>query len=435
MKHSDGSIWPGTTKTGKNVWFIEVRVGTKPNGKPKFTRRQAPNKSAAIKIRQDLNTLKNQGKLVQRANITIAEFGRFWCREVKPNTVKQHTVGGYEWLLSKYVNPYIGRRKMADLTYPDVIQWRNNLQDQGLGTSTINAARGVLAQLCKQACREGIMSTNPVALTDKIRKAIGDKTQVREPWSLEEAQTVLRLASGSEMDLFIHICLHLGLRHGEALGLTWKAIDFDERTIHVKYTLKDERRIKDTGEGIVRLRLQEPKTQSSIRTLTLTDTLEDAISRHQMRQSLKRIKAGDTWQESGMVFTTSIGTGVSQPNNLKRFKEFLTSHSLRYIRIHDMRHTYGTLSLENGTPLEQVSQSMGHADIGITKKIYAPDVRGYNESTALAMEAYLNPDITVPLSWSETGEELTQEPLVIQKPVPLSKRPTKPSIGNRRFTN
>lgn len=183
MSYSDGSIWSGTTKTGKQAWFIEVRVGTKPDGRPKYTRRQAPTKSAAIKIRQELNALKNQGKLVQRANITVAEFGRFWCREVKPNTVKRHTVGGYEWLLSKYVNPYLGKRKMADLTYPDIIQWRNNLQDQGLGVSTINSARGVLAQLCKQACREGILGINPVALTDKIRKAIGDKTQVQEPWS------------------------------------------------------------------------------------------------------------------------------------------------------------------------------------------------------------------------------------------------------------
>ena len=435
MKHSDGSIWPGTTKTGKNVWFIEVRVGTKPNGKPKVTRRQAPNKSAAIKIRQDLNTLKNQGKLVQRANITVTEFGRFWCREVKPNTVKQHTVGGYEWLLSKYVNPYLGKRKMADLTYTDIIQWRNNLQDQGLGASTINAARGVLAQLCKQACREGVMGTNPVALTDKIRKAIGDKTQVQDPWTKEEAQSVLRLANGSEMDLFIHICLFLGLRHGEALGLTWAAIDFDNRTVEVKYTLKDERRIKDNGEGLVRLRLQEPKTKFSTRTLTLTDTLFDAFSRHQMQQSIRRMKAGNKWQESGMVFTTSIGTGVSQANNLKRFKEFLKSHSIRYIRIHDMRHTFGTLALESGQPLEKVSQTMGHADIGITKKIYAPDVRGFNESTILGMETFLNPEITVPISWSVVGEELTAEPLVVQKPVPLSKSPIRPSIGNRKYIN
>lgn len=249
---------------------------------------------------------------------------------------------------------------------------------------------------------------------------------------MDEAKSALEAAKGTDMDLFINICVYLGLRHGEALGLTYDAIDFDARTIDIKFTLKDERRITSTGEGVVRLRLQEPKTKSSIRKLVITDTLFESFERHKMMQSVRHMKAGPEWRESGMVFTTSIGTAVSQANNLKRYKKWIAANNLRYIRVHDLRHTFGTLALENGVPLEQVSQVMGHADIGITKKIYAPDVRGFNEKAILAMEMALNPEVTVPSSWTISTEEITPQELRVTDPVRLSQRPKRPVITQHR---
>jgi integrase len=432
MSYGDGSIWQGKTKAGKSVWFVEIVIGTKPNGKPRVTRRQAGTKQAAIKLRQQLNAQKNVGQLNQRANITIADYGRHWAREVKPNTVKPHTATNYEWLFNRYVCPFLGKCRMADLNFPLVQQWINNLLEAGYGVSTVNSARQVLGQIAKQAWREGILGSNPVALTDKVRKQLGDPTQVKPAWDMDEAKRALEAAKGAEMDLFVHMCVYLGLRHGEALGLTYDAIDFDARTIDIKFTLKDERRITSTGEGVVRLRLQEPKTKSSIRKLALTDTLFESFERHKMMQSVRQMKAGPDWRESGMVFTTSIGTGVSQANNLKRYKKWIAANNLRYIRVHDLRHTFGTLALENGVPVEQVSQVMGHADIGITKKIYAPDVRGFNEKAILAMETALNPDVTVPASWLTSTEEITPQELEVTNPVKLSQRPRRPIITPHR---
>jgi integrase len=434
MSYGDGSIWEGKTKAGKSVWFVEIVVGTKPDGKPRVTRRQAPTKQAAVKLRQELNAQKNIGQLNQRASITIADYGRHWAREVKPNTVKPHTAATYEWLFNRYVCPFIGKRKMADLTFPIVQQWINDLLDAGFGVTTVNSARQVLGQIAKQAWREGILGSNPVALTDKVRKQLGDPTQVRPAWDMEEAKQALEASKGTDMDLFVHICVYLGLRHGEALGLRYDAIDFENRTIDIKFTLKDERRTTNAGNGVVRLRLQEPKTKSSIRKLKLTDTLFESFERHKMIQSVRQMKAGPNWRESGMVFTSSIGTGVSQANNLKKYKKWIAANNLRYIRIHDIRHTFGTLALENGVPVEQVSQVMGHADIGITKKIYAPDVRGFNEKAILAMETALNPEVTVPSAWLAPSEEISTKELEVTNPVALSQRPKRPVITPHRRT-
>jgi integrase len=431
MSYGQGSVFAGKTKAGKKVWFVEVIVGHKANGKPITTRRTAHTLQAARRIQTELNSSKDQGKLTQQHNISIADFGRHWAREVKVNSVKISTASGYEWLLRKYVYPRLGNKRIADLTYRDVTGWINDLWHDGLGTSTINSARAVLGQICKQAVREQILGSNPVALTDKVRKHNGEKTQVRKSWSKEEAREVLKACEGTDMDLFIHLCLTLGLRHGEALGLQWEAVDFEARTIEIKFTLKDERRETITGKGVVSLKMQDPKTKSSIRKLPITDQLFASFERHKMWQSMRKMTAGETWQESGMVFTSSIGTGVYQANNRDYFYRFLKKHGLRQIRVHDMRHSFGTIALEGEAPIEAVSQAMGHSDIGITKKIYAPNVQGLSERALKAFEGLVMPDVKVVRQLTQQSEEITELPLEIRKPVPLSQRPNRAQIDYR----
>lgn len=350
---------------------------------------------------------------------------------MKPNSVKPSTASGYAWLLRKYVYPYLGKKRISELQYRDVTEWINNLLQSGLGTSTVNSARAVLGQICKQAVRQGILGSNPVSLTEKVRKLNGERTQVRQAWSKEEAAEVLKACEGTDMDLFIHLCLTVGLRHGEALGLTWDVIDFEARTIDIRYTLKDERRETSTGVGLVGLRMQDPKTKSSIRRLGMSQSLFASFERHKMMQSVRKLQAGEKWKESGMVFTSLVGTGVYQANNRDYFYRFLKNHGLRQIRVHDMRHSFGTIALEAEAPIEAVSQAMGHSDIGITKKIYAPNVQGLSERALKAFEDRVLPGVEIMPRLSELAEEITQHPLDIVKAVPLSQRPSRVQIDYR----
>ena len=431
MTYGEGSIFERKNKAGKKVWCVEVVIAHKANGKPVTTRRTAPSLQAAKKLRAELNVAKNQGKLTQQHNITVADFGRHWAMDVKPLSVKPSTASGYAWLLRKYVYPFLGNKRIADLKYRDVTDWINSLLQSGLGTSTVNSARAVLGQICKQAVRQGILGSNPVSLTEKVRKLNGEKTQVRVSWSKDEAAEVLKACEGTDMDLFIHLCLTVGLRHGEALGLTWDVVDFEARTIEIKYTLKDERRETRTGVGLVGLRLQDPKTKSSIRKLGMSESLFASFERHKMMQSVRKLQAGEKWKETGMVFTSSVGTGVYQANNRDFFYRFLKNHGLRQIRIHDMRHSFGTIALEAEAPIEAVSQAMGHSDIGITKKIYAPNVQGLSERALKAFEDRVLTGAGIVPQLSELAEEITQVPLEIVQAVPLSQRPSRVQIDYR----
>jgi hypothetical protein len=96
-----------------------------------------------------------------------------------------------------------------------------------------------------------------------------------------------------------------------------------------------------------------------------------------------------------------------------------------------MRHSFGTIALEGEAPIEAVSQAMGHSDIGITKKIYAPNVQGLSERALKAFEGLVMPDVKVVRQLTQQSEEITELPLEIRKPVPLSQRPNRAQIDYR----
>ncbi len=60
-------------------------------------------------------------------------------------------------------------------------------------------------------------------------------------------------------------------------------------------------------------------------------------------------------------------------NNVKvrYFKQTLRRAGLRDIRFHDLRHTYASLLLAQGEPITYVASQLGHANPGITLKIYS----------------------------------------------------------------
>ena len=75
----------------------------------------------------------------------------------------------------------------------------------------------------------------------------------------------------------------------------------------------------DLSEGVVRVRYQlqrlngrvrlvEPKTARSRRTLVLPASVRRKLRDHRELQDRERELAGDRWDETGLVFTTPIGT-------------------------------------------------------------------------------------------------------------------------------
>src|SRR5207248_9165647 len=92
---------------------------------------------------------------------------------------------------------------------------------------------------------------------------------------------------------------------------------------------------------------------------------------------LERLAAGNRWNETGLVFTTTHGTGLDGPNVTKRFQRFLDRSGLPQRRFHDLRHACASLLLAQNVPARVVMEILGHSQIALTMNTYshvAPEV-------------------------------------------------------------
>ena len=389
-RNNEGSIFKKTLKDGTVVHIVEISLGKKANGKRRRTQKTFKTLSEAKQGRVQMLKAQQEGRLTEVRNDTVYTYGLWWAREVKPQHIRQTTAADYEDRLRLYVFPLLGSIRMVDLKTEHIIAWMNELKKSGKSTNTINGARRVLTGMCKYAARTGVIPFNPVLATDSMRRQGDEKSQVREPWNQQEMNKVLRaVVANSKLDCFLHLMMHTGMRPGEVLGLRWQDIDGASSSLSVTGTLKQARRITPSGEGVVRIERNEPKTFASRRPITISPELSQALERQKMIESVARITAGQNWIESGYVITTLVGTPVSLSNLRKAYSKFLSTNGHRYIRLHDIRHSVATLSLGLGIPIEQVSQVLGHTRIETTKNIYAQHVPKFTENFALVLSASL----------------------------------------------
>ena len=372
--NGQGSIFQSKTKSGKDIWFVEASIGVGSNGKRKRTRRTCRSKSEALQLLNTLNVQRQQGLLTIITADTVRTFGEQWV-ESKEGRIRATTKSDYLSRLYTYIAPYIGHIKVINLKPHHVQNWMASLRNQGLGTRTINGARQVLLAICKQAMRQGLIHMNPVSLVDPYSQMQNQITQVRDPWTLEEVSEVLDRCWGDDkLECFLFLMLHTGMRPGEALAIRWEDIDLAKAEVNITGTLKEHRILSPDGKGIVQLIRNEPKTKSSQRTLPISPALQDVIIRQEIRQSVR---------EGGRpkyLIATDSGKPTSLSNLRKSYARFLTRNNIRYIRLHDIRHTVATISLNNAkTSIEQTSQALGHTRIDTTKQIYAGNIPRYNK--------------------------------------------------------
>jgi integrase len=159
-----------------------------------------------------------------------------------------------------------------------------------------------------------------------------------------------------------HLALSLGLREGEVLGLRWRDIDFDERIARISVSLQ---RIDK------KLQLVDLKTERSRRALPISDNLLVSLRDHRTRQLKAKMHAGEEWQETGLVFTTSQGTPLSARNVIRSYHRLLAKAKIPRHRFHDLRHSCASFLLSKSIPARTVMDILGHSNISLTMNTYS----------------------------------------------------------------
>ena len=264
---------------------------------------------------------------------TVGTFLRRWL-DVKRSNVRSRTYARYEQIVRAHLLPSLARIRLAKLTPQDVAECLRHVEAAG-SAYMARGAREVLRTALNQAVRWELVTRNVAALTDAPRH----RARQIEPLSPAQAGTLLSSVAGHRLDALITVAVGLGLRQGEALGLQWEHVDLEAGLLSVRQTLERSGRAPRFGE---------PKTARSRRTINMPDIVTAALRRHRTRQLEERLVAGARWRESGLVFTSSIGSPIDRGALHKAFKAILSEASLPNIRYHDLRHTAATLLLAQG---------------------------------------------------------------------------------------
>jgi integrase len=321
-------------------------------------------------------TLADQGVDYRAARKKVGDFLAWWLADVAATRCSAKTLRTYTDLVRLHIAPDLGRIELGKLSAQQVQSLLRKKEREGLSPRTVGHIRGVVRTALNDGVRLGVVARNVALLTDPPRH----RAPEREPFTAEEARVLLAAAHDDRLAALYRLALSLGLRRGELLGLRWQDVDLDSGTLRVARSLQ---RVNGT------ITLKEPKTERSRRTLSLPPSSVTALRAHHDRQAWERKAAGGRWRESGMVFTTSIGTSIDPDRLTKEYKALQGRAGLRNQRFHDLRHTAATLMLRDGLPVHEVSAVLGHAQTSTTLNVYSHVLPGANERVATAMERLL----------------------------------------------
>jgi integrase len=190
------------------------------------------------------------------------------------------------------------------------------------------------------------------------------RKQQRQWWSVEEARAFLENARRDHHPLYAAyvLILVLGLRRGEALGITWRDVNFEAAEIHVRWQLQ---------RADHQLRHRETKTPGSTAVLPLPDICITALKLRAERQAADRLRAADAWQDNGLVFTSVHGTPYEPRNFNRQFAARCQKAGVRYIRVHDTRRTCASLLVALDVHPRVAMQILRHSQISMTMEVYS----------------------------------------------------------------
>ena len=217
---------------------------------------------------------------------------------------------------------------------------------------------------------QGYVHKNPSLNT--IRKKIRrNEVTVLTP---EQQKRLLKALKEDPVSTLIKTALGTGARLGELLALKWDNVDLDNKEIKIEHSLVRTSTFDDKthkihfGSPVV----SDLKTESSFRTVPITNHLAQALKKYKHDQRLyMKSSAQNIYRMDNFVFTSTVGTHLEQANVRKQYIKFLKKAKVPYVKFHALRHTFATRVLEANIHPKIAQELLGHSTCSTTLDIYS----------------------------------------------------------------
>ena len=115
----------------------------------------------------------------------------------------------------------------------------------------------------------------------------------------------------------------------------------------------------------------------------------DALRKQRAQQAADRLAAGEQWQDTGLVFTTALGSEMDVANVRRDFRRTLglvPDLDPSQWTPRELRHSFVSVLSDAGVPLEQISQLVGHSGTTVTELVYRHQLRPVLQTGATVMD-------------------------------------------------
>ena len=367
-KKGEGSV--RQRKDGR--WEGRVVIGYDEKGLPRTKNVLAKTKrECQEKLKQLRETVTGSRTEKVCSEMPFGEWLDFWYQNYVKPQIRPTTQANYEAKIYQHIIPELGKVPLNQLAQKDLQQFyarmktsgwliRTEQFGKGLSDSMVRGLHAARRSALEKAVQEELIRTNP-AVGCKLPPKRGREMQVL---GREELQRFLIQAqTEGYYELFL-LDLCTGLRRGELLALQWDDLDFKSGTLTVN---------KRVYEVKGQLRVSVPKTRASIRRLVLPPGVVEVLRQY-------RETVNSRWMFPSPVKEDTPMT----PGAVRRWLQIILERAgCKRIRFHDLRHTFATLSLENGMDVKTLSSMLGHVSAATTLDIYT-HVTGDMQSEAAA---------------------------------------------------
>lgn len=299
-----------------------------------------------FRTKKEAQDYESEFKRVANADMdmSVASFVEVYFND-KSGELKERSQRNKRYMIQSHIIPYLGEKKMNEITPADIIAWQNEIRNKNFSESYQRMLQNQVTALFTHAQKIYNLWNNPCKRVKKI-----GRSDVRrlEFWTYEEYQKFIEtFEKGSRSYLMFQLLFWTGMREGEMLALSMEDIDLENCQIHITKTYY---RMNRTDI------ITEPKTDNYVRTIEIPVFLANEIQSY-----WKRLYQ---YPKNERLFPV-VAEAVQHT-----MKRHIDKAGVKKIDVHSLRHSHCAYLIKQGVQPLIIKERLGHKDIKITLNTY-----------------------------------------------------------------
>ena len=335
------------------------------------------------------NEYHNGGGLPVKQEMSFSDYLDEWVEKYVNVNLRHKTQSSYIGIINNHIKPALGHYKLMTITAAQLQVFANSLKDKGFSHRHLINTMSIINNALNYAIEPlQYIKENPARLIrmPKIDRPARERIVLQpDNWR----RIISRFPFGNKYHIPLIIGYHTGMRISEVFALTWSDIDFANGEIYVEKQIVKIKHGKEKAKWC----FGKTKTEASVRTVKIGETLLKILKQEKIRQNQNRLLYGEYYTHYLAEIMTDENTlEIKQhpKGNLNLIcvnddGTFVTTDSFKYCSrvihhelniefdFHSLRHTHATILIENGADIKNVQKRLGHEKIETTLQTYVHD--------------------------------------------------------------